>query len=187
MRNVVKLVYAPARHRRAIIGAMDESSLETIRNTAHTLADQGAKWHFHILTPTCSLNSVQRFAFILEDVDHHQTLVHHSEKMEQGLGAELSPLLHKVSLKPNPTPEGNSQPSAEVKQILNRAWELNQENVHWHHHVLFPGCIFNKAADRFTLVFEDPQQKVTLEQVSDSEPTADLALLEPLFYAQKKG
>jgi hypothetical protein len=166
---------------------MQEAELDSIRATAHQLANTGGGWHFHILTPNCALNDKPHFAFILEDVDNVQAWVHYSQWMEQELGSELLPLLHKVSATPADEPDNHYQPSAKVHQILTRAQELNAAGTRWHHHVLFPGCMFNMHSPRYVLMFEDPEQGNTIEQVSDSEPTPDLKLLEPLFYAQRKG
>jgi hypothetical protein len=65
-----------------------------------------------------------------------------------------------------------------------RAKELNGQGVEWHHHMLFPGCAFNKHGQKFTLVFEDPEKHAVIENVTEEEPTGDLKLIEKLFYAQ---
>lgn len=160
---------------------MIKSSLGEIRTKALGLHQNQAPWHFHILSPSCIFNDRKQFAFILEDIEDEETYVYYSDRSEKQLGSELAPLLHGKEV----FAEGIKKDiSTEARNIIERATSLNQKGLEWHHHVLFPGCRFNDNSPRYTLVLEDPESKTTLTSVTDTEPKAELSLLEPLFYAK---
>jgi hypothetical protein len=158
---------------------MKTVGLIEIRERAHACKKAGEKWHFHILTPTCALNKNNQYAVILECPDKNEQLVYYSDKAEKELGEELAPMLHgsKVLDKGDDT----LRPSPQIQHVVERAKSLKKKNIEWHHHVLFPGCIFNTNSPKFTFIFEDPEAD-NIALVSDKEPTADLKLIEPLFY-----
>jgi len=154
-----------------------EATLEKIRERATTAHSNSENWHFHILSPACTFNETERYAFILE-VGPESALVYYSGKAEKELGAELSPLLHK----PESTETKEQVITAEQQRVLDTAKRLNEHNAEWHHHVLFPGCMFNEQEKKYCLILEDPETKDKLEIVSDTEPRHVLKQLEPLFY-----
>ncbi|HUA13154.1 MAG TPA: hypothetical protein VL989_01505 [Candidatus Sulfotelmatobacter sp.] len=161
---------------------MQETEISVIRDKALKCHNNGVKWHFHILTPACSLNDNQKYAFVFECPTQGIALVHYSKQAEKTLGQELSPLLHGSKVLNQESTDSDYQPSDTVNKIINRAKVLNKQGVEWHHHMLFPDCRFNKHSPRFTLVFEDPQSNETLESLTDIEPTNDLKQIESLFY-----
>ena len=161
---------------------MQTTTLSEIKTRALEFHKSGQKWHFHILTPSCSLNDKNRYAFILENTGQNPALVYFSDQAEKGLGQELSPLLHGIKLEGHEEKTLDYQPSVAMRNIINRAKELNLKAVEWHHHVLFPGCMFNKHTPKYTFIFEDSLASGTLESLSDNEPTNDLKQIEPLFY-----
>lgn len=164
---------------------MKEVPLETIRKAAHALANKGAPWHFHILTPNCAFNVRHQYAFVFEDSENSSHLVHYSDKLEHNLGQELAPLLHGSKILQKEQIDGKPGPSEDTKRIVERAKELRTQGIEWHHHLLFPGCQYNKNTPLYTLVFEDPEKSTTIENITDEEPTNDLKLIEGLFYAQQ--
>lgn len=161
---------------------MQEAEFEEIKTKALQFYKEGLKWHFHILTPTCSLNIKPKYAFVLECADNQQVFVYYSEQAEKALGQELSPLLHGAKILNKESTDAKYQPSETINNIIERAKALNQKGFEWHHHVLFPDCRYNKHSPQFTLVFEDPETSETLESLSDEEPTNDLKQIESLFY-----
>lgn len=161
---------------------MQEATLEQIKTKALQFHKDDLKWHFHILTPTCSLNDRPKYAFVLECPDQQQAFVYYSEQAEKALGQELAPLLHGAKILNKETTDSEYQPSETVDKIIDRAKHLNENGVEWHHHMLFPGCRFNTNSPKFSLVFEDPEAHETLVSLSDQEPTNDLKQIEGLFY-----
>jgi hypothetical protein len=119
---------------------------------------------------------------VLECPEKKQAFVCYSDKAEKELGQELSPLLHGSKILNKDTTDKDYQSSATIRKIVERAKLLNKQGIEWHHHMLFPGCRFNKHSLKFTLVFEDPQAGETLESLSNEEPTNDLKQIEGLFY-----
>lgn len=132
-----------------------------------------------MLAPTCLLNETDRFVFVLEQSDA-PSLAYYSDKMEMDLRDKLLPLLHgKEVMKPKPAKD--YQPSPIITQIVQRIKQLNKAGVAWHHHVLFPSCLFNKHAPKWALILEDPETSKILESLTDEEPVSDLKQVEPLF------
>ena len=164
---------------------MTEASLDEIKETALRLNHAGQPWHFHMLVPGCSLNEGRDHCFVLEDIGGGRVYAHHSDKPEKELGQALLPLLHGKKVLEKAESDGVHQPNDVVKKIVERARELNEQGVSWHHHVLFPQCKFNAHAGKWTLMFEDAQNHEVLESQTDQEPVKDLKLVEPLFYARK--
>lgn len=161
---------------------MKELPLEDIRVKALDFHSEGLKWHFHILTPACSLNEKSKYAFVLECPEQEQAYAHYSDQAEKVLGEELAPLLHGAKVLNQETTTEGYEPSDTVSRIIERAKSLNGQFTEWHHHLLYPGCQFNTHSPRFALIFEDPQAGETLESLSDKEPTNDLKQIEGLFY-----
>lgn len=161
---------------------MRELPLKDIKTKALQFHESGLKWHFHILTPTCSLNEKPKYAFVLECPDQHEGYVHYSDQAEKVLGQELAPLLHGAKVLNQETTSEGYEPSSTVSKIIARAKKLNAQDTEWHHHLLYPGCQFNTHSPQFELIFEDPKARETLQSLSDKEPTNDLKQIEGLFY-----
>jgi hypothetical protein len=165
---------------------MKKVSVEGIKSKASELAKEGKRWHFHILTPECQLNEKDGYALIVENTSDGEGFVCYSDEPYMGVGKELVKLLHGDDVVDSGDDEELSEPSGQVKRILKRAKELNEKGVAWHHHMLFPGCVFNKHEGKFVIVFEDKEAGIVIESVSDQEPKGDLQHIETLFYQQKK-
>ena len=162
---------------------MQKIDLISLREQALQAHANGVSWHFHIMTPTCKYNESSQYAFVLEIPDNDIALVHYSDKAEKDLGQELAPLLHGADVLDTGSSSEDYSPSDAVLEIVRRAEELNEQHIEWHHHMLFPGCIFNKHSPLHTLVFEDSVGGETMESLTDNEPTDDLKQIENLFYA----
>jgi hypothetical protein len=164
---------------------MREASLTEIRTKAMELHDKGAAWHFHILLPNCLFNeNPSKYAFILETLSTDD-LVHYSDLFPNELGAELAPLAHKADVLNQSSTAQAYTPTQTMQRIIERAKELNQQGVKWHHHVTFPACKYYSGNGGFVLIFEDPVTGKSIESTTDEEPIDDLKQIEPLFYAQK--
>lgn len=156
---------------------MTEVTLENIRAAALRAHQNHETWHFHILSPICAFNTTNQYAFILEHRPG-EPLVHYSNRAEKDLGAELSPLLHR----PESVETEERQITADQQRILDIAKLLSEHGTAWHHHVLFPGCIFNEQSGNFCLILENPETGEVSRALSDDEPQHVLKELEPLFY-----
>lgn len=164
---------------------MKQLTIAQIEVKAQKLHKQGKNWHFHMLTPNCRLNTKSQHAFVLENSTDNQIFVAFSQKPQMKLGQKLVKLLHgdQVVQNKSSTPLAPSNPK--VKQILKRARELNSQGKFWHHHMLFPDCIFNQHEGRWTIYFEDQENNRVIESVSEDEPKDNLQQIETLYYQQK--
>ncbi len=160
---------------------MIQASIEEIRAKAHELHEADAQWHFHMLTPDCSLNHQGKYAFIVEQTDEPASYVYVSDQAEKDLDQELLPLLHGSEVLDESVTGSGYQASDVIKAMIKRAKELNDQDIEWHHHMLFPDCQFNTHPGKFVLMLEDPQTKEVLESVTEQEPIGDLQQIEPLF------
>lgn len=163
---------------------MRELPRKEIRQKAIELNRAGLKWHFHILPPDCKFNVKTLYAFVLEGPDKER-YVYYSEEVVSDLGKELAPLAHKAEVLYIETTSANYSPSKIIQKIVDRAQELNQKKIKWHHHVTSPGCQYHKGGEDFILIFEDPITGKSLESYSEEEPINDLKQIEPLFYSQR--
>ncbi len=159
---------------------------DDIMALAKKIAEQKKKWHFHILTPECQLNDSNKYALVLENVTDRKEYVVYSEEPYMSIGQELVKLLHGDDVVKDKEEEKNTPPSQKVVQLLERAKDLAQKGIFWHHHMLFPGCKYNKHSNKWVIVFEDPEKREIIESISGDEPKSDLQHIEGLFYSQKK-
>ncbi len=164
---------------------MIETTIDNIMEKAKQFHSEGKKWHFHMLTPDCTFNESDKQAFVLENTTDSEVYVTYSDKRYMTEGKELVQLIHGASIVAEESTESPEDDKA-VKEIVRRAEELNDKGAHWHHHMLFPDCIYNKHKGNWCIVFEDPETGKTLEYVSKEEPKEALRKIEVLYYAQKE-
>lgn len=164
---------------------MIRKTKEDILKLAQEFSNKKLSWHFHILTPECKLNNSDKYALILENGTENKSYVFFSESAEMDIGKQLVGLLHGKVTSKEENLITNYRPPANVLKIIEIAKDLMSKNKYWHHHMLFPDCIFNKNKGKWTIMFEDQENDKVIESVSDNEPKQDLKLIEPLFYSQK--
>jgi hypothetical protein len=158
-----------------------EVSISEIKQKAYQFSREGKSWHFHILTPECKLNKSGRYAFVLENTTDKEVFVTYSDVPYMDVGRQLVQLLHQGILEKKAKPV---KPSPAAKKIIERARELTSQGKLWHHHMLFPDCIFNDSG-KWMIIFEDLENKKILKALSDEEPLSDLKQIETLYYQQK--
>ncbi len=159
---------------------------QDIKALAEQFSKEKKNWHFHILTPECQLNDSDKFALVLEDLTDNQDYVVCSDEPYLGVGRELVKLLHGDDVVKDEPEENIVPPSEQVGRLLVRAKQLTEKEKFWHHHMLFPGCKYNKHGNKWVIVFEDQEQGKIIESVSENEPKSDLQHIERLFYNQQK-
>ena len=164
---------------------MKETSKEEIMEKAKELHSHHKQWHFHMLTPTCTFNDKKgKHAFVLENMTDNETYVVYSNERFMEEGKILVKMLHgeKITEEPKKVHVINDK----IKSVLESARLLNEKNILWHHHMLFPDCAFNKHKGKWNIVFENPENNKTTEILYEDEPKDDLKQVEVLFYSQKK-
>lgn len=151
---------------------------------AKRLSKNKKPWHFHILSSTCILNEQKRgFKLMLEDEEAKEIFFVNCEKKPNEEGKELLQLLYgkdileetKKAIEKNETSE----------EILRRVKDYTKEKIEWHHHMLFPQCIFNKRKGMWCILFEDPKNGECLQSYSEVEPREYLKNIESYFFSQK--
>ncbi|MFN8015088.1 MAG: hypothetical protein U0R17_00575 [Acidimicrobiia bacterium] len=160
---------------------MKQLSYDQICSKGLELADSVYKWHFHVMSPDCVLNEFDSFAFVLEDETNHQSYVYCSNKAEKQLAQELSPLLHGKDVMDESSTNDEYSPSEIVLQMRQSALDLNSKQSPWHHHMLYPACVFNVHAPNYVLMLESVDTK-PLINVTSYDPNDDLKQIENLFF-----
>jgi hypothetical protein len=97
-------------------------------------------------------------------------------------GKELLELLFGKNFIKKEQNETRSTPP-KLKPILDKITHLNSKHQFWHHHMLFPNCIFNKEKGMWNIILEDGGK--ILSYSSLSKPDAELAVIEKAFYSQE--
>ena len=161
---------------------MQETTIEAVRRKARSWQAQGKAWHFHMLTPGCVFNEHQdRHAFVLENTTDGETYVVYSDEPYLEADRELVMMLHGDRILDRD--EGATDSGREDMQaVLQRAKELNRNGLFWHHHMLFPDCVFNAHKGKWNIFFEDEDRDEVIEVLYDEEPVGDLRRVEILFW-----
>lgn len=164
---------------------MQEITIEKVMEKAKAFQKEGKKWHFHMLTPDCMFNQRKdKQAFILENQSDGEVFVVYSDKRYMEEGQTLVKMLHGEKIVGQEA--GSQEEHPNLKIIIEKAKRFNEQGIHWHHHTLFPECIFNKHKGKWCLVFEDKEEGKVIEATYDDEPKQDLSKIEVLYYAQKE-
>ena len=164
---------------------MKPIKIQELVEKAKQLQAECKKWHFHMLTPDCVFNERKdKQAFVLENESDSEVFIVYSNERYMKEGKELVRLIHGNSiinedLKPKITDKN-------VELMIEKAKKLNENGTSWHHHILFPNCMFNKHKGKWCIVFEDKEQNKILEAVSDDEPKDNLRAIEILYYKQNQ-
>ncbi len=161
--------------------AQQETTLDDIVTIAQQLVDAKKRWHFHILTPSCKLNESGDFVLFLENCTDQEFYTVHANQKPSDVGKQLVQLLHGKDVLHVETTSAEYTPTAVMKEMIDRAKELNSQQKPWHHHMLFPDCKFNSSG-KWMLFFECAEPSEELSSLSETEPTEDLKQIETLFY-----
>lgn len=164
---------------------MEDITIEELERKARLFQEQGKKWHFHMLTPDCHFNSNEKkHAFVLENNSDNEFFVTYSDERHMEVGKRLVKIIHGNKILEENEKRDISDPA--MRQIIERAKGLNNKSKLWHHHLLFPACIFNKHKGKWNIIFEDKENDKILEAIFDNEPVNELREIEILYYQQKK-
>ena len=170
--------------RKVRVASMIEVTIEEVQEKARLWQAQGKRWHFHMLTPDCIFSERDdKHAFVLENSTDSQTYVVYSDKPYIKVDQELVKMLHgdKILDRDKGTTDSSNE---RMQVILQRAQELNERSIPWHHHMLFPDCMFNEHKGKWNIVFEDKENSDVIEVLYDEEPVDDLRSIEVLYFEQ---
>lgn len=156
---------------------MQVLTLNQIREKAGDLQRDGQKWHVHVLFPGCIFNNQSnQFAFVLEDRSSDRTYVTYSDKGFAQISHELLKLRYGENILEKPAAESSQADPA--SPLLNQCRELQQNHLPWHHHMLFPDCIFNEHPGKWNIVLEGGEAGLCINELYEEEPLAVLRELE---------
>jgi hypothetical protein len=166
---------------------MIEVGAERLLEIGKELAASGERWHNHVLSPDCKLNERQQCALIVEASDRQEVYVAYSDHPMMDVGRAIATLVHgedPLEAAGSESQEVVQAESSAVAEMMRRAEDFAARGIHWHHHILFPECVFNPHPGDWTLVFEDPEKGETLESVTSEKPEQDIRVTETLFFSQ---
>ena len=157
------------------------------------LVAKGERWHNHVLSTDCTLNDRPQCALVVEASDRNEVYVVYSDEPMMDVARRLATLVHRADPLASQHERANRPTEEElelemgspnVAAMMERAAQLSARGRHWHHHILFPECVFNPHTDRWTILFEDPETGETLKSVSDERPADDIRVTETRFFSQ---
>jgi hypothetical protein len=166
---------------------MIEVSAERLLEISRELAAAGERFHNHVLSSDCKLNVRQQCALIVEASDREEVYVTYSDEPMMDVGRTIATLVHgedPLAAAGADSGEDVQAESVAVAEMMRRAEDLVERGIHWHHHILFPECVFNPHPGDWTLVFEDPESGETLESVTTDKPEEDIRVTETMFFSQ---
>ena len=167
---------------------MTEVSAERLLEIGRELQASGERWHNHVLSADCELNRRTQPALVVEASDRELVYVAYSDEPMMDVGRALATMVHGADpLARSRAGEAEIEmhpDSPAVVEMMTRARDLSERGQHWHHHILFPECVFNAHPGQWTLLFEDPETRETLESVTSDRPARDIQVTETLFFSQ---
>jgi hypothetical protein len=162
-----------------------ERTVSQVIEIARRCKDAGKGWHFHVLPPGCHFSpQPERFVLVMENRSDEETFAVYGDDPFIEASQELVTLLHGDTILDKKKGKTQSSNPA-IQQVLERAQACIECGIYWHHHMLFPNCVFNQHAGMWNLVFKDPETGEVLETLYPEEPLADLCRLEVLYFSQQ--
>ncbi len=159
-----------------------DMTLDEIREMVRTWCDGGVRWHFHALAPGCVFSAQRdRYALVLENRTDRRTYVVYSDEAFAEISQELVKILHGESILDKEQAREVSD-NEMFQRTMERAQDLQQKGVAWHHHMLYPDCIFNQHRGKWNIVFESGEDGEIVEMLYEEEPTADLRTIEVAYF-----
>lgn len=167
---------------------MIEVDADQLLEIGRELATKGERFHNHVLSDDCKLSERPQCALIVEASDRDEVYVAYSDEPMMDVGRALAAMVHGGDPLEDTSAPGGGDPlaaqSLEVAEMMRRAGALAARGQHWHHHILFPECVFNPYPGEWTLIFEDPDTGETLESVTSEKPEQDIRVTETMFFSQ---
>jgi len=122
---------------------------------------------------------------IIKNISDNETYLSYSDKRLMELGQKFVKMIHGNKILEQTEEKGKFE-NEMMKNLIEKIKKLNKNNIPWHHHMLFPECIFNKHQGKWNIFFEDKEDNKNIELLYDCEPVDDLRQIENLYYQQKE-
>jgi hypothetical protein len=163
---------------------MQEISIDLAQEKALSWHKQGENWHFHVFFPECIFNTQgNQYAMVLENRTTDQTYVAYSERGFAKVSQELLKLHYGDNIldKERAITLAKEEP---INPFLKQCAAFTRENILWHHHMLFPDCIFNQHPGKWNIVLEGKGDSQVINVLYDEEPLEDLQQLEIAYFKE---
>lgn len=135
--------------------------------TCEALARTDARWHIHALEPGCAFNpKPSHYCFVIEDTDRAETWCAFSQNSFVDTCKHVVQLLHGTTILDPQQRTANALEHALVQSVH----EATRLGLHWHHHMMMPGCIISP----------DPESHVITLEREDRDDIQDLRSVNPL-------
>lgn len=140
-----------------------------------------ATWHFHVLSPVCLHNPFPgNFALVIEQ-DGQGPMIADAGKAFPEVDKDLVKLLHGDDILDGPNA---SNPGRGRSRLLDHVQSLQDAREAWHHHMHFPGCVFNPHPGKWSISVES--EKMLLAEAFDVEPRDVLRDVEHCYFENLK-
>jgi hypothetical protein len=163
---------------------MQEITIDQACELSRTWQTAGESWHFHVLFPDCVFNTQSnQYAMVLENRTTDQTYVVYSEIGFAKVSQELLKLHYGDNIldKSRVPSDHTDKP---IKPIMDLSEGYSRNNIIWHHHMLFPDCIFNEHPGKWNIVLEGRGESQVVNALYDEEPLDDFQQLEIAYFKE---
>jgi hypothetical protein len=162
---------------------MQETSVDEVRKKCKRWSKEKTSWHFHALHPGCIFNSrIDKHAFVLENRTNDETFVVYSDNEFNKLSQELLKLKYDNNILDKSSVSKRSKINT-TQPILEQIKKYSSDHISWHHHMLFPDCIFNRHSGKWNIVLEGQGQDI-FEAIYDEEPRGILQQIEIAYFEE---
>jgi hypothetical protein len=164
---------------------VQEISVDLAREKGRYWQKQGDNWHFHVLFPECVFNTKSnQYALVMENHTTGQTYVAYSENGFTKFSQELLKLRYGDNILDEERTIAQSKEEP-TNPLFIQCAVFTRKNIPWHHHMLFPDCIFNQHPGKWNIILEGKGESRTINMLYDEEPLMDLQQLEIAYFKEK--
>jgi hypothetical protein len=162
---------------------MQEITISQAREKTRVWQEQGKMWHFHVLFPDCIFNTQSKqYAMVLEDRTSGETFVIYSDNGFAKISQEFLKLHYGDDILK--TRAGGVSQERPANTLLAQCEIFKQNKVLWHHHMLFPDCIFNDHPGKWNIVMEGSGEARVFNALYDEEPLDDFQEIEIEYFKE---
>lgn len=156
-------------------------ALDSCLDLAMSLRAKGTPWHSHVLSPGCEHNPyADDYALVIEDDGERRAYIARSHGFPE-VDKDLVKLLHGDDiLDPSKTASAGDNGKAVASPLLERLHDIDARRVAWHHHMNFPGCVFNPQPGKWAITIESGEGRFF--ETYDEEPVDVLREVEVLYF-----
>lgn len=147
------------------------------------LHEAGTPWHFHVLSPVCLHNPFAgQYALVIENDAAHTAFIAEAGADFPEIDKKLVKLLHGDDILDHKT-VSRDPASVAASRLLSHLHALQASGEPWHHHMHFPGCVFNPHPGKWSISVES--EGLMIAEAYDAEPVDVLRQVEVIYFADQ--